>query len=127
MKNVSLYIDLAFCFIFLPLMIFIFPVERWWGTYPLFFSVFIGWLYVTYFVYKYFIVPNLFHGRKQRFYALAAMAFSLLITFLLSSYESRTSLQLYNEAIQPADSDVPPRWDRKQTLIAVAEDGRMAN
>ena len=35
-------------------MIFIFPVERWWGTYPLFFSVFIGWLYVTYFVYKLF-------------------------------------------------------------------------
>ena len=34
MKNASLYIDLAFCLGFLPLMIFAFPVERWWGTYP---------------------------------------------------------------------------------------------
>lgn len=36
MKNATLYIDLAFCFILLPLVIYAFPVERWWGTYPLF-------------------------------------------------------------------------------------------
>lgn len=28
MKNISVYIDLAFCFIFLPLMIFIFPMGK---------------------------------------------------------------------------------------------------
>lgn len=117
MKNVSLYIDLAFCFIFLPLMIFIFPVERWWGTYPLFFSVFIGWLYVTYFVYKYFIVPNLFHGRKQRFYALAAMAFSLLITFLLSSYE--ISSPFYHLRQQQIESVSYPVWGVRQNQQAV--------
>ena len=117
MKNVSLYIDLAFCFIFLPLMIFIFPVERWWGTYPLFFSVFIGWLYVTYFVYKYFIVPNLFHGRKQRFYAIAAMAFSLLITFLLSSYE--ISSPFYHLRQQQLESVSYPIWGVRQNQQAV--------
>lgn len=37
MKNATLYIDLAFSFILLPLVIYAFPVERWWGTYPLFF------------------------------------------------------------------------------------------
>ena len=41
MKNVSLYIDLAFCLVFLPLMMLVFPVERWWGTYPLFFTSFV--------------------------------------------------------------------------------------
>lgn len=87
MKRVSLYIDLGFCLVFLPLMIFMFPVERWWGTYPVFFSLFVAWLYATYFIYKYFIVPNLFHGRRLRLYALVAMVFSLGITLLFSSYK----------------------------------------
>lgn len=51
--------DLGFCLVFLPLMIFMFPVERWWGTYPVFFSLFVAWLY-----------------------ALEAMVFSLGITLL---------------------------------------------
>ena len=87
MKNASLYIDLAFCLGFLPLMIFAFPVERWWGTYPVFFCSFVGWLYATYFSYKYFIVPRLFHKGRPRMYALTAIAVSLLVTFLFSSYE----------------------------------------
>ena len=36
MKRVSLYIDLGFCLVFLPLMIFMFSVERWWGTLALY-------------------------------------------------------------------------------------------
>lgn len=58
MKNVSLYTDLAFCFVFLPLMLYAFPVERWWGTYPVYFATFACWLYVTYFAYKYFYRPR---------------------------------------------------------------------
>lgn len=87
MKNVPLYIDLAFCLVILPLMIFIFPVERWWGTSPVLFSLFIGWLYVTYFVYKYFIVPRLFHGGRQRIRAIIVLTVSLMVTLLFSSYE----------------------------------------
>lgn len=87
MKNVQLYIDLAFCFIFLPVMILAFPVERRWATYPVFFGLFVGWLYVTYFLYKYFIVPRLFHSRRKRLGALAVVILSLLVTLLFSSYE----------------------------------------
>lgn len=87
MRNVPFYIDLAFCFVFLPLMIFIFPVERWWGTYPVFFSLFIGWLYVTYFLYKYVVIPRLFADRKKRLWAAVAVAVSLAVTFLFSSYD----------------------------------------
>lgn len=87
MKNVSLYTDLAFCFVFLPLMLFAFPVERWWGTYPVYFTAFASWLYVTYFAYKYFIVPGLFQDRRRRAYALGVMAVSLLVTLLFSAYE----------------------------------------
>lgn len=92
MKNISLYIDIAFSIIFLPLMIFIFPIERWWATYPWFFSLFIVWLYITYFLYKYFIIPKLFLGRKMRIYAFTAITTSLVITLIFSSYEITSPL-----------------------------------
>ncbi len=92
MKNVPLYTDLAFCLILLPLMIYAFPVERWWGMYPLFFCSFVGWLYVTYFLYKYFVIPRLFQTGRRRTVALAAVAVSLIVTFLFSSYEISSPL-----------------------------------
>lgn len=77
MKNIPLYTDMAFCLVLLPLMIYAFPVERWWGTYPVFFCTFIVWLYVTYFTYKYFVIPGLFHGGRKRACAVAAIVVSL--------------------------------------------------
>lgn len=116
MRNVSRYIDLAFCFLFLPFMIFIFPVERWWGTYPLFFILFIGWLYITYFVYKYFIIPQLF-GRRYRTGAIATVAVSLLVTFLFSSYEI-TSPFYHLRQQYPATVSFPV-WGVRQNQQAV--------
>ena len=84
--------DMAFCFILLPLVIYAFPVERWWGTYPLFFCSFVGWLYVTYFLYKYFIVPRLFIKGKKRTIAMAVIVLSLAVTFLFSAYEITSPL-----------------------------------
>lgn len=117
MKNVALYTDLAFCLVFLPLMIFIFPIERWWGTYPIFFCLFIAWLYITYFVYKYFIVPNMFHSRKRRFYAFAAMLLSLLVTFLFSSYEINSPF--YHLRQQQLETIPYPVWGVRQNQQAV--------
>lgn len=117
MKNVPLYIDLAFCFVFLPLMIFIFPVERWWGTYPLFLILFIGWLYTTYFTYKYFIVPRLFRKGRQRAVALAAVMASLLVTFLFSSYEITSPFyHLRQQQLEPLSF---PTWGVRQNQQAV--------
>ena len=84
--------DMAFCFILLPLVIYAFPVERWWGTYPLFFCSFVGWLYVTYFLYKYSIVPRLFIKGKKRTMAVVAILLSLAVTFLFSAYEITSPL-----------------------------------
>ena len=84
--------DMAFCFILLPLVIYAFPVERWWGTYPLFFCSFVSWLYVTYFLYKYFIVPRLFIKGKKRTIAVAVIVLSLAVTFLFSAYEITSPL-----------------------------------
>lgn len=117
MKNVSLYIDLAFCFVFLPLMLYAFPVERWWGTYPVYFAAFTGWLYVTYFAYKYFIVPGLYHSRRRRVYALVAIAASLLVTFAFSAYEI-TSPFYHLRQLQMAQNPLP-EWGVRQNQQAV--------
>lgn len=117
MKHVPLYIDLAFCLVFLPLMIFIFPVERWWGTYPWFFSLFVGWLYATYFIYKYFVIPKLFHGGRQRVYALAVVVISLLVTFLLSSFEINSPF--YHLRQQQLEALSFPIWGVRQNKQAV--------
>lgn len=117
MKNTSLHIDLAFCLVFLPLMILAFPVERWWGTYPMFFGAFIGWLYVTYFGYRYFIVPRLFHAGRQRMYALAAIAVSLLVTVLFSSIEITSPF--YHLRQQQLETIPYPIWGVRQSQQAV--------
>lgn len=117
MRHVALYIDLAFCLVFLPLMIFAFPVERWWGTYPVFFSLFIGWLYVTYFLYKYFIIPRLFHRGRRRVFALVAIVVSLIGTFFLSSYD--ISSPFYHMSRQQRELYQYPIWGVRQNQQAV--------
>ncbi|MGN0230492.1 MAG: sensor histidine kinase [Muribaculaceae bacterium] len=117
MKNVPLYTDISFCLIVLPLIIFAFPVERWWGTYPLFFSSFVAWLYVTYFLYKYFIIPRLCHNGHSRYYAVGAIAISLLVTFIFSSYE--ISSPFYHAHQQHRELLTYPMWGVRQNKQAV--------
>ena len=108
---------MAFCFILLPLVIYAFPVERWWGTYPLFFCSFVGWLYVTYFLYKYFIVPRLFIKGKKRTIAVAAILLSLAVTFLFSAYEITSPL--YHIHQQQRQLYPYPIWGIRQNQQAI--------
>lgn len=117
MKNVALYIDMTFCLVLLPLMIYAFPVERWWGTYPAFFSMFVAWLYVTYFVYKYFVIPKLFCKGRQRVYAISAVAISLTVTFFFSAYEITSPL--YHVHQQQRELYSYPVWGVRQNQQAV--------
>ena len=109
--------DMAFCFILLPLVIYAFPVERWWGTYPLFSCSFVGWLYVTYFLYKYFIVPRLFIKGKKRTIAVAAILLSLAVTFLFSAYEITSPL--YHIHQQQRQLYPYPIWGIRQNQQAI--------
>ena len=101
MKNVPLYIDLAFCFIFLPLMILIFPVERWLDTYPVFVCSFVLWLYITYFLNRRITVPLLFRHRRQRACGLCIMLVSLTLTYAMSCYEVSSPLYHLYEHVYP--------------------------
>ncbi|MGM9687824.1 MAG: sensor histidine kinase [Alloprevotella sp.] len=87
MKHVSVWIDLAFCIVLLPLMMYMFPVERWWGIHPFYFSLFVGWLYATYFLYKYGIVPRLCRSGQRKLPAWIALGATLAVTLLFSSFE----------------------------------------
>lgn len=109
--------DMAFCFILLPLVIYAFPVERWWGTYPLFFCSFVGWLYVTYFLYKYFIVPRLFIKGKKRTMAVVAILLSLAVTFLFSAYEITSPLYYIHQ--QQRQLYPYPIWGIRQNQQAI--------
>lgn len=117
MKNVALYIDMVFCLILLPLMMYAFPVERWWGTYPLFFCSFVGWLYVTYFLYKYFVIPRLFQDGRRRAVALAAIIASLAVTFFFSAYEITSPF--YHTRLQQRALYPYPIWGIRQNQQAV--------
>ena len=117
MKHVSFYIDLAFCVVLLPLLLFVFPVERWWGTCPVFFTLLVGWHYVTYFVYRHFVLPRLFRGGRQRMYAVAVVVLSLAGTFLFASYE--VTSPFYHLRQQLMATPAYPLWGVRPNQQAV--------
>lgn len=84
MKNLSLYIDMVFCAVVLPVMVMIFPIERWSHNF-LWYVVMVGvWLYMLYFVNRAVTVPLLFRGGRYRWGGAALFLLSLAVTYLLS-------------------------------------------
>ncbi|MGM9842759.1 MAG: sensor histidine kinase [Muribaculaceae bacterium] len=116
MKQISLYIDLAFCLVILPLLIYLFPVERWWGEHPLYFGLFVAWLYVSYFLYKYHIIPSLFHRGRRRILGIASLIFSLAVTFSFSAHQISSP---YYKLRQQYGISEKHRWGARQNQQAV--------
>mgnify|MGYP005943140149 CR=1 FL=1 len=84
MKNLSLYIDLAFCIVVLPAMMMIFPVERWFHNFR-WYVVSVGvWLYCLYFLNRFLTVPFLFKGKRQQLAGALMIVASLVITYCFS-------------------------------------------
>lgn len=84
MKNLSLYIDLAFCIVVLPVMMMIFPIERWFHNFQGYVVTVGIWLYCLYFINRFLTVPFLFRGRKSALAAVALIAVSLAVTYCFS-------------------------------------------
>lgn len=84
MKNVPIYIDLAFCLIVLPIMVVIFPVERWFHNFQ-WYVVTVGvWLYALYFLNRTLTVPMLFRDSRRRWCGIGLIVLSLVVTYALS-------------------------------------------
>lgn len=66
MKNnrISLYIDLLFCLVIMPLVIMLLPVDRWIVSNTAFLIALIVYVYLLYFVYRKACLPKLFMQRK---------------------------------------------------------------
>ncbi len=85
-KRLSIYIDLGFCLIILPFMIWLLPVDRWLSNNAAFVYLFVGWLYAIYAINRSLTIPLLFRDRKQMIWALIIISATLLITYLISRY-----------------------------------------
>lgn len=84
MRNISLYIDLAFCIIVLPVIIIIFPIERWFHYFPVY-VISVGiWLYGLYLLNRTVTVPCLFKGKPKVMIGIGLIAISVCITYLFS-------------------------------------------
>lgn len=90
MKTVSRYIDFVFCLVVLPVMAFIFPIERWFHNFPWFVITAGVWLYLLYFINRAFTVPFLYSKGKKRIWGVFFIVLSFVITFLLADTDLYT-------------------------------------
>lgn len=84
MRNIPLYIDIVFCTIVFPMMVVIFPVERWFHNFPGY-VISVGiWFYLLYAVNRWATVPYLFKGKRKATLALAFILLSIAVTYIFS-------------------------------------------
>lgn len=84
MRNLALYIDLAFCILVLPMMMLIFPIERWFHNFPWYIAAVGVWLYSLYFINRFVTVPSLFKERRAATAGILAIVASLAVTYGLA-------------------------------------------
>ena len=87
MKNITLYIDLAFCLIVLPIMVALSPIERWIQQFTAYMLCAGIWLYLLYFINRVFTVPFLFGDRKKKIGAITMILMSIIVTLIFSGIE----------------------------------------
>lgn len=92
-KKVQPWIDLFFCVVLLPVMIYLLPIERWLENNLLFVCLLVTWLYTVYFVNRIFSIPSLFKSRKHLICALIVLIAMIGITYLLSQYKMEFHFQ----------------------------------
>lgn len=87
MKKLSFYIDLTFCIVVLPVMMLIFPIERWYHNFQWYVVSFGLWLYAAYFINRVLAVPSLFRGGRRSLGGVLTILLSLLVTYGFSCVE----------------------------------------
>lgn len=85
--RLSRRIDAIFCLIVLPLVIGIFPVERWAHNFPLYTYGVGCWLYVLYFLNRCLLVPRLVKSHGHDVFSWVGIVLSIGITIALASVE----------------------------------------
>lgn len=84
-KNISLYFDIFFCVVLVPVMTMLLPVERWINSHSLFLCFLVLWLYGVYFLHRKLTMPLLF--RKKNIAAVAGLfVATIVVTYIFSKY-----------------------------------------
>ncbi len=84
MKNISIYIDIVFCLIVLPVMAMIYPVERWAQHFQWYVITVGVWLYLIYILNRVLIVPYLFRKGKYQIVGVCLIVLSIVLTYIIS-------------------------------------------
>lgn len=82
-KNIYFYIDLVACFVFIPLVIMLLPIEHWFMKIAPWVASLVIYVYALYFVYRKIHLPQLIL-RKEYFTALAAIIVIVMATAVLT-------------------------------------------
>ena len=96
-KRVQLWIDLFFCLVLLPVMIYLLPIERWLENNLTFVCLLVVWLYIVYFVNRVFTIPSLFKNRQRLIWAVIVVLAMIGITYLLSQYKMEFHFQIITD------------------------------
>lgn len=84
-KNISIYIDLLFCAVILPIVLMLTPVEKWIVHHTTFMLTLITYLYTLYFIYRKINLPStILQGKYLK--AAAIILIIIIITELVSSF-----------------------------------------
>ena len=84
-SKITLYIDLFFCCVFLPLIIALVPVERWIVKYQSFAITLIAFLYTAYFAIRAINIPQRVM-KRQYLHLIIFFVVILTITYLISQF-----------------------------------------
>lgn len=63
-NHITLYIDLLFCLVIIPLAIMLLPVDRWIVNNTAFLVALVAYVYILYFVYRLVCIPKLFMQKR---------------------------------------------------------------
>lgn len=84
-KRITIFIDLLFCVVILPLVILLLPVDKWISRHPLFATTLVTYLYALYFAIRRIHIPALLIAR--RFIPIVFfIAILMCVTWLLSRF-----------------------------------------
>ena len=83
MKAIT-WIDIIFGVVLMPLMMFLFPIGEWVQWHSSYVLLYIGWLYLVFFVCRNALGPVLLDGRRGFFTVLGAVFLIAAATFLMT-------------------------------------------
>ena len=86
-RRLPLLIDLLFCIVLMPFMIYLLPLDRWLENNTGFVVLLFGWLFLVYLINRNVCVPFFFKDKRHVLCSLVIFFLMVLLTYALSTYQ----------------------------------------